>query len=268
MGCSDTSELFTGRKVPAPTCRQTVSHTFLESCQCLKFLFVRFVVDAIDHCLARPRHLFGYGTVGKQHKLFNQVVGGLRRGEKDLNRIALLIESEVYFVLLHNECALLFSFAAQYNGKVIERDEGLLQRFVRRCLAVQYVLCLLVCQPVIGADDGAADLGAHNLCLRSERKDDGHTEFVLVRTQRTQVVAQFFRQHRDNAVHKINAGRFLVSLPVNVIPGQDVMRHIGYMHADAVIAVIRWLKRQRIVKVLGFGGVNGKSECLAEVATP
>ena len=58
------------------------------------------------------------------------------------------------------------------------------------------------------------------------------TEFLLVRPQRANKVAEMFRKHRNSTVDKINACSTLLGLTVYDVAFLDIMAHVGDMHAN------------------------------------
>ena len=126
-------------------------------------------------------------------------------------------------------------------------------------------LRLVVIQAEVGVDDGAADPAGFDFGLGGELPDDGEGEFVFVRAERAELVAELFREHRDGAVDKVDAGAALAGLLVDGSAGLDVPADVGDVHADLVVAIGQGLEGERVVKVLGVGRVDGEGKGVAEV---
>ena len=106
-------------------------------------------------------------------------------------------------------------------------------------------------------------------------EDDAVAELLLVRPQRTDEVAEPFRQHRDGTVDQIDARGTLLCLFVDDGTLLHVMRHVRDVHAHFPQRTtfpfgrsVDTPQRQRIVKILRVVRVNGEGHHVSEVLTP
>ena len=53
---------------------------------------------------------------------------------------------------------------------------------------------------------------AQDFGIRIHLHDNRHTEFVFIRAKAAQLIAQFFRKHRNDTIHQINTGSAVISL--------------------------------------------------------
>ena len=97
-----------------------------------------------------------------------------------------------------------------------------------------------------------------------KQEDSAITQFLLVRAQRTDEVAQTLWQHGDGAVDEIDTRSTLRGLLVNDRALLNIVRHVGNVHAD-LPEILHLAYRQRIVEVLGILGVDGTGPDVTEV---
>ena len=81
-----------------------------------------------------------------------------------------------------------------------------------------------------------------------------------MRTQGTQLVAQFLGQHRYRAVYQINAGAALAGFLVDRRARLHIVGDIRDVDAHLVVAVAQFLERQGVVEVLGIRRIYRERE--------
>ena len=192
----------------------------------------------------------GYGLVGQQHKLLDELVGILRHLEVGRCRLALLVDVEVQLLAVELHGAVLEARCAQLLGQGIQLDElcgmlaliGILLRGGRGGLAsavdhpivLQYLLHLLVGIAAVAAYDGVGQVPSLDVGILVEHEDDAVAQLVLIGAQRADVVAQPLGQHGDGAVYQIDARGAVVGLLVDGGALADVVAHVCNMHAHLV----------------------------------
>ena len=97
-------------------------------------------------------------------------------------------------------------------------------------------------------------------------EDYAEGQFLLVGTQRADVVAEFLGQHGDGAVDEVDRGATVQGLAVDGRAFLHVVRHVSDMHAHFPVSIGQLLEAYGIVEVFGIGRVDGDGEHLAEVA--
>ena len=151
----------------------------------------------------------------------------------------------------------------QFGGQVVESQDFVL---VVAFAALNHGLHLLVCVSAARLDDGLANPAVVNLGFVVHLEDHAEGQFFLIRTERTDVVAEFFGQHWNSAVDQINRSATIQGFFVDGRAGTDIVRHVGDMHAHLPMAVGQFLQTDGIVEVFRIGGVDGDGEHRAEVA--
>ena len=103
----------------------------------------------------------------------------------------------------------------------------------------QYLLCFLVREAAVAADDRLGKVPFLHLCLLVHDEDDAVGQLVLVGAQGTDVVAQAFGKHGDGAVDEVDAGAALLCLAVDDTAFGNVVRHVGNVHTHLVQLPLR-----------------------------
>ena len=107
-----------------------------------------------------------------------------------------------------------------------------------------------------------------NIRLVVEQEDHTITEFLLIRTERTNEVAEALRQHGDGAVYKVDARGTVKALLVDDRALLHIVADICDMHAYLPQPALHLTDTQGIIEILGILGVDGAGEHVAEVLTP
>ncbi len=259
-----------------------------ELSQVLQFLRIRLVVDTIRQrlglcALLHPSDALSDGLVGQQHKFLDEFVGILRHLEVGCHRLSLLIDVEVELFTVELHGAVLEAGCAQLLGEGVKLDEfgsilalvrmvlggrgSRLARTVLHPIVLQDLLHLLVSIATIAPYHGMCQVPLLDVGISIEQEYDTVTQFLLVRSQRTDEVTEAFGQHRYGAVYEIDARSAAVRLLVDGRSFPDVVAHIGDM--DTYLPEIIYLSdREGIVEVLGILGVDGAGKHIAEILTP
>ena len=235
-------------------------------------------MDAIDERNARALAGLRRGHVGEDHELLDQPVRFQPlRHDHAIDR-AVRLEHDLAFGNLEVERPALVAGAAHRPvGGIKRRDDRRDDRLgdlVRP--AGNGELRLFVMEPRGGADEHAmegvrafAAVGADHHAHRERRP-------VLPRAQRTQVVGDALRQHRHDAVGKVDRVAALGRGAVERRAGPNVVRHVGDGDTDDVAARIARVRVglgvNGVVMVLGVGRIDGDERdfppILAQLSCP
>jgi hypothetical protein len=133
--------------------------------------------------------------------------------------------------------------------------------------AVPGHLHLLVGQPRPALDQGPHEPPALELALAIENQLDRDAGAILVRLQRAEAVGERLRQHRDDAVGKIDRVAALQRLAVERVARLDVVGHVGDRDDGAKATIRQGLRigPDRIVEIAGVGTVDGHEIEVAEI---
>ena len=199
-----------------------------------EFLGVWLVVYAIYECLwcAVRRflaYLLGYSAVGKQHKLFNELVRFVALAEIYRQRLAVVVETEMYLCLLEVYCTCRETFLAHLLCKFVQC------RYLLKVFAFAffyYLLYLFVTETTVALYYCACYLEFlyFGLFVHGEYHRIG--KLLLVGAQRTKEVAQVFGQHWDGAVNKVYRCGTLECFLVYDASLCHIVRNVGNVYAN------------------------------------
>ena len=204
-----------------------------------------------------------YLAVGQQHEFLDQFVGVFRYLEEYPGRFIVGIEGEFYFFPVECDGSGGHAPLAHLLGQGIQDEDFFAQRIVR---SFDHRLSLLVGEAAVRADDRTAEPLVFHVSFLVHFKDGREGELLFVRTQGADVVAQDLGQHGNHPVHQIHRSTAVVGFVVQRSTFLDVMRNVGDVHPDEVVAVFQFVERKGIVEVLGVGRVDGKGRRVPHVA--
>ena len=154
--------------------------------------------------LLHTTYRFCYSLISQQHKLLDKLVCITRGLEVCLYRLALLVDIEMQFLTIELHRTVLESCCTQFLCEGIEFDKLLciltLIRILLRCwgsrltstilntIVLEYLLYLLIGIATITLNDSMCQMPLLDICLIVELEDHTITEFLLIRTQRTDKV--------------------------------------------------------------------------------
>ena len=128
-------------------------------------------------------------------------------------------------------------------------------------------LSLFVSEATVALDNGTGDMRLLDFGVLIQLENHGKTKFLFIRAERTDLVAQAFRQHRNGTVHKINRCRTAESFPVYQAFRFNVVGHVGDMNANFPIAIIQLTGRKGIIEILSVFRVDRESRDATEILT-
>ena len=259
-----------------------------ELAQVLEFLRIGLVVDTIRQrlCLLPLLHTSDglcHRLISQQHELLDEFVGIFRHLEVSLDGFARLIDIEVEFLAIKLHGAILETGSTQFLGKGIKFDQfgsvfsliGMILRSRGRWFAcailhaiiLQNLLHLLIGIATIALNHRMSQMPLLDVRLVVHLEDDTITEFLLVRTQRADEIAETLWQHGDGAVDEVDTRCTGIGLLVDDGAFLHVMRDIGDMDAYLPEPIVELTDREGIVEVLGILGVDGAGKHVAHILT-
>ena len=176
-------------------------------------------------------------------------------------RCPLFVHQHFYLLALELYTSVSEALLTQDSRQTVEFADSrsyISAKLGRGLVAINDGLCLFVIQTSIGTDDSAADLELEHLGFAVHREDDGHRQFVLVRTERAKEITQTFGQHGYRSVHQINRCATVICLAIQQCAGLHVVRHIGDVHTYLVLIFACAAEGERVVKILGIKRVDGE----------
>ena len=124
---------------------------------------------------------------------------------------------------------------------------------------------LLIRKASLGLDYRLRERPPNHLARFVKRHEDGKRKPILVRDERADAVAKLVRQHRQNAVSKIDTRRSPCRFAVDCASWPYEMRNICDMDAKHCIATPIPIKRKRIVVITRRHRIAGKNKLFAQI---
>ena len=119
--------------------------------------------------------------------------------------------------------------------------------------------------PLVAVDDAVVQLVADHVALGVDLHQARLHEAIDLRVERTQPRRQLVREHVHGALGEVDRGAALVGLLVERAPLPHVVRDVGDVHAEPVVAVRQALDGDGVVEVAGVLAVDGHRRHGAEV---
>ena len=214
--------------------------------------------------LRHTSYLFGYGSVGKQHKFFYQLIGVFWLLEVNADRFPFLIDLELHFVTVEVDSSCWETFFAKCFGDSIQCEYFFLEVSF---FCLDNLLCLFVSKAAVGVDNRMNDAWILDFTFFGNIEDYGESQLFFIRAEGTDEVTQSFGKHRNGAVHQIDGSGAFFCLFVNDSSFFHVMRHIGDVYTYFPQSFFQFADRKCIVEVFGIFRVNSESGNFAEVLT-
>ena len=160
------------------------------------------------------------------------------------------------------DAACLHAFLAQLGSQAVEGQDFVL---VVARTAFDHGLHLFIGVSAARLDDGLANPLVVDLGIVVHLEDYAESQFLLVGTERADIVAELLGEHGDGAVDEVDACATVEGFFVDGGAFLHIVRHIGDVDTHLPVAVFHLLQADGIVEVLGVGRVDGDGEGLAEV---
>ena len=225
-------------------------------------------MDAIEQRQAvfsrKARHTF----VRRQHEILDHHLRLAALTGDDFHRLAVFIQHKARFLDFKINAALRLPARAQFPGQnahLVKRVRHGGHRVRLLLASVKQRVHIVVHQPRLAARDGSGDALVHHTPRVVDFHQRGHREFILVRPQRTNAVAELLRQHRQHAPRQIDARAARKRFAIQRRSRPDVVPDVRDMHAEAHMAVFKLLKAHRVVEVLCIAPVNGERQQMAQI---
>ena len=99
-------------------------------------------------------------------------------------------------------------------------------------------------------------------------EDDGISQLIFVLPQRAELIRKALGQHRDRAIHEVDARGTLQGFTIDDVTFVHVSRHIGNVYADFPSSICKRADGKCIVEILSIARVDRKGEHIAHIFTP
>ena len=216
----------------------------------------------------------GGALVGQQHELLDHALGGAAIALDDVHAAAVLVHDKLCLVGLDVHAA---AGLAQHKALAVQLVHGgqLVQHGGVLGLQVGQVCTLFRLKQGVdffihtfdaAADDALDELVAADLAVLVQTHQAGECQTILALVQGADTVGQLGRQHRNDLVGVVDAGRTLVGLLVQRRAGADIVADIRDVNTQ-LIAVLKLLQADGIINILRLSRVDRKDGNTAQIQT-
>ena len=215
---------------------------------------IRFLMDAMQR---EPVHLpqpHGDGFVGQEHELLDQLVGLVVQVLLQAEHVPPRIEPDLDLARPKLEGTRLESRPAQtlrQQARVLDHVIEVIPRRLR-----QDSQRLRVRVAPLGVDHRPMEPRLLHPPFRGQVELHALRQPVHARLERTKLVAQHLRQHRDHPVHQIRRVAALQRLVVEGTSRLHVVRHVGDVHPHLPTTTRSAFNADRIVEILRVIRIN------------
>ena len=240
---------------------QAVSERRYELLELVDFERIRLLVDAIERGDVVGIEMCGDGLVGEQHELFDQAMRDVALGGDDLLHHPLVVEHDLR--LLEVEVYR----AAPVAAPVQDLEELVHQLELRNQFAISGADGLVVIgedrvdvgvgHACVAVDDAVVDFIPQNRPFAVDFHQAGLDEPVDVGVQAAETGREVRGKHVNCAIGKVHRRRTLVGFLVERAVFRHVVRDVGDVHAQPVVAVLQPLDRDGVVEVARVLAVDG-----------
>ena len=213
-------------------------------------LFEAFVAQHVGHAVQRDEQVcvLSFSVVGRHW--CDRQGGWVDRGKLVTESIQLSVGQ--YFLCWNRLCRRSLALANQLA-------------FTGFAVLFQQILHFLISVSAITLDNRVENAVAQHFGFVVHLEDDGERQFLLIGPERTELVAEVFRQHRNGSVHQINRCGTLLSLFVDDGTFLHIVAHIGDVYTHFPKSLFQRLDGDGVVKVFGVAWVDGDCEGVAQV---
>ena len=219
----------------------------------------------------------GCTDVGRQHGLFDELVGLVAHPGDDLLDATVLVADDLGFDRVEIDgsaglacvqqrlvCAVQVEQVVDALGEPTRLDAAGVGENGRH---------LRVGETGMAVHDGRIELVGVQFALGGDQHVTDHAQAIHLGVQGTQAVGELLGQHGNDAAREINAGGTFIGIDVDGIAGVHVMAHVGNGHQQAPALAGRLaapaqcggLTVDGIVKIAGVLAVDGDERHIGEI---
>ncbi len=213
--------------------------------------------------------VLGDGLVGHQHELLDQPMGHVPFERDDRLDHPFVIQDNLGLLqievdraaaaaaLVEDDEQLVHPLEERHELDVLRRDLGILVGQDRVDVGVGH--------PRVAVDHPVVQLVANDRALLVDLHPARLHQPIDVRIEAAQAGRELRREHVDRALREIHRGRAVVAFFVQGAALGHVVRDVGDVDAQPVVAVLQPLERDRVVEVAGVLAVDGDRHVRPEI---
>ena len=220
-------------------------------------------VDAAEEDQAGVGELLGHRFVRREHELFDDLMALGVLGEVSAGDAAIGVEVDLHLGHRQFERAALEAAGAEASSPARasrpsrrSATSGVSFFFQRVARFGQVFVDFFVGEAATALDRALEDIGRDADAFFGELHHGREGVANFVRLQAGQIVGDDLRQHRDDAVGQVDAGRAVVRFAIERRLRLHEVRDIGDVDAEQPVAVVDAFERDGVVEVAGVDRVD------------
>ena len=135
----------------------------------------------------------------------------------------------------------------------------------RLAVLLENVLHFFVNKATVGTDNGMGQVPIQHFACIVHLEDDGISQLIFVLPQRAELIRQALGQHRDRAIHEVDARGALQGFAIDDVALVNVSRNVGDVDADFPSAICKRADGECVVKIFSIARVDRKGEHVAHI---
>ena len=214
-------------------------------------------------CLKQPgRDSF----VGQQHELLDQLVGNVVRHPFNTSHAALFIEADLHLGEIQFQ-----------RARLEPQPPDALREFVRvmqhslngaRWRALQNLEGLAIAETALRMNHRGISPGLQHAAVLRDEELHALRQAIHVRLERTELVAQCLRQHRDDAVHQVGGVAAPPRLVIERGSRLHIVRYVRNVNPELPVILGNSVEADGVVEVLGIVGIDGDDLMTPAILAP
>ena len=179
-----------------------------EVAQTLHLLLIRLIMHTIDKSLLGLGDELGHTSVGQKHEFLNKPVGFLGNLLVYVHGLSLLIHFHLHLRSFEAYGSGSKSLLTELGSKTMKNKDSVL-KFFRHALMNALGTCLddllgiFICETMVGIYHCATEPLSGYPAQRCDLEHSRECQFLLIRTERADLVAEFLWKHRHSPVYQI-----------------------------------------------------------------
>jgi hypothetical protein len=219
-------------------------------------------VHAIDGRASEGHEAASDSFVGEEHVFLNKLVGDVVLDFFNADHAAAFVETDLHFRKVECQGASSETCPPDFLGEIIGMMEHALD--IARGFALKDRKGFAIGEAALGVNDSGMEFGFQNSAVMGKKEFNGFGEAVDSGLKGTKFVAERFRQHGDDPVHKVSGISAFAGLGIEGGGGLHVMGNVGDVDPEAP-AVPGWFKVYGVVEVFGVVWIDGDDVVTAAI---
>ncbi len=243
-----------------------------KSTQLSDFFRIRRLVGPVQEGRFLPEKVLGYGLIGRQHKIFNNLCGGIPVIGPDIQRMSLPVQHHLRLRKIKINGSPLPPLRPEKIRQFFHEEKHLriLPVLFRglRILQGDDFIYIRITHAAVHPDHRLRNLMSDNISPAVHRHNTAQRQTVLPLIQGTDPVGQGMGQHRNHPVCQIHAGSPFQRLHIQGAVLLDIVGDVRNMDAQAVSSIRLLCHRYRVIQIFSVLPVDGHHGPVTQIQPP